>query len=93
MADRLEEIAAHRSHDPDIRWLIDQLLACRRELAVVTEVLRRILKDPTDSAEDKGMANTCRVCGQELTGERFGESYHFKCVDRLLKKLRQNRQH
>lgn len=29
MADRLEEIAASRSTDPDIRWLLDEVLRLR----------------------------------------------------------------
>ncbi len=44
--DRLEEIAADRGTDPDIRWLLDEVLRLRGELeaehAVILEIAERL---------------------------------------------------
>lgn len=44
--DRLEEIASARAGDPDVRWLLDEVLRLRAELeaehAVVLEVVEHL---------------------------------------------------
>jgi len=44
--DRLEEIAASRGTDPDIRWLLDEVVRLRAELeaehAVILEIAERL---------------------------------------------------
>lgn len=50
MDDRLEDIARHRSNDPDIKWLVEQLLCCRRDLEHLRDALRRLIVDETGNA-------------------------------------------